>query len=180
VSQASVTVDLLEPPPPGGGPSAIEARSPWRLAWKRLRTDRVAIACAAVIVLIVLVALFAPLIADAVGHKPDTTDQAGGLTPEGLPLAPSWSHPFGTDYLGRDVFVRVVYAARISLLAGVVASTLAIVLGVIVGLFAGYIGGIVDSGLSPARRRCWSARSSGSPPASWAASPTRSRPARWT
>jgi len=117
VSQAAVTVDLLEPPPPGGGSSAIEARSPWRLAWRRLRSDRVAIACAVVILLIVLVALCAPLIAAAVGHKPDETDQAGGLTPEGLPLAPSWSHPFGTDYLGRDVFIRVVYAARISLLA---------------------------------------------------------------
>jgi ABC-type dipeptide/oligopeptide/nickel transport system permease subunit len=148
VSQAAVTVDLLEPPPPGGGSSAIEARSPWRLAWRRLRSDRVAIACAVVILLIVLVALCAPLIAAAVGHKPDETDQAGGLTPEGLPLAPSWSHPFGTDYLGRDVFIRVVYAARISLLAGVVASTLAIVLGVVVGLSAGFVGGFVDSGLS--------------------------------
>jgi peptide/nickel transport system permease protein len=148
VSQASITVDLLEPPPPGGGPSAIEARNPWRLAWSRLRSDRVALVCAAVIVLIVLVALFAPLIAAAVGHKPNEADQAGGLTPEGLPLAPSWSHPFGTDYLGRDVFVRVVYAARISLLAGVVASTLAIVLGIIVGLLAGYAGGLVDSVLS--------------------------------
>jgi len=147
VSQASLTVDLLEPPPSGGS-SAIEAKSPWRLAWQRLRSDRVAIACAVAIVMIVLVALLAPLIADAVGHKPNEADQAGGLTPEGLPLGPSWSHVFGTDYLGRDVFVRVVFAARISLLAGVVASSLAIVAGVVVGLLAGYAGGLIDSFLS--------------------------------
>jgi len=148
VSQASLTVDLLEPPPPGGGSSAIEARSPWLLAWQRLRSDPVAIACAAIIVLIVAVALLAPLIADAVGHRPSEADQAGGLTPEGLPLGPSWSHLFGTDYLGRDVFVRVVFAARISLLSGVVASSLAIVAGIVVGLVAGYAGGLVDSFLS--------------------------------
>jgi len=148
VSQASLTVDLLEPPPPGGGSSAIEAKSPWLLAWQRLRSDPVAIACAAIIVLIVAVALLAPLIADAVGHRPSEADQAGGLTPEGLPLGPSWSHLFGTDYLGRDVFVRVVFAARISLLSGVVASSLAIVAGIVVGLVAGYAGGLVDSFLS--------------------------------
>ena len=148
MSQASLTVDLLEPPPPGDGSSVIAAKNPWRLAWQRLRSDPVAIACAAIIVLIVVVALIAPLIADAVGHSPNEADQSGGLTPEGLPLGPSWSHLFGTDYLGRDVFLRVVFAARISLLSGVVASSLAIVAGVVVGLFAGYAGGLLDSFLS--------------------------------
>jgi ABC-type dipeptide/oligopeptide/nickel transport system permease subunit len=146
VSQASLTVDLLEPPP--GGSSAVEARSPWLLAWQRLRSDPVALVCAATIVTIVAVAVLAPLVADAVGHQPSEADQAGGLTPEGLPLGPSWSHFFGTDYLGRDVFVRVVFAARISLLSGVVASSVAIVAGVVVGLFAGYAGGLLDSFLS--------------------------------
>jgi peptide/nickel transport system permease protein len=141
-------VELFESPPPFEGSRAIEAKSPWRLAWERLRHDRVAMVCAAVIVLIVLVALLAPLIAAAVGHKPAETDQLGGLSPEGLPRGPSWSHLFGTDSLGRDVFIRVVYAARISLLAGVVASTLAVVVGVVVGLLAGYAGGVIDSVLS--------------------------------
>ena len=146
MSQASLTVDLLEPPP--GGSSAVEARSPWLLAWQRLRSDPVALVCAATIVTIVAVAVLAPLIADAVGRRPNEPDQSGGLTPEGLPLGPSWSHFFGTDYLGRDVFLRVVFAARISLLSGVVASSLAIVAGVVVGLFAGYAGGLLDSFLS--------------------------------
>jgi peptide/nickel transport system permease protein len=97
---------------------------------------------------IVLVALLAPLIADAIGHHPDQTDQLHGLTPEGLPHGPTWSHPFGTDSLGRDVFIRVVFAARISLLAGVVASSTAVFVGVVVGLLAGYTGGVVDNFLS--------------------------------
>jgi peptide/nickel transport system permease protein len=127
---------------------SIEAKSPWQLAWDRLRRDRVAIVSSVVIVLIVLVAVFAPLIAYAVGQTPNATDQLNGLSPEGLPKGPSWSHLFGTDSLGRDVFIRVVYAARISLLAGVVASTLAVLVGVVVGLFSGYIGGMTDSFLA--------------------------------
>ncbi len=145
MSQLPVEVDLPDSPPPAQAAPAIAAKSPGRLAWARLRRDRVAIGSALVIAAIVLVALFAPLIADAVGHHPDTVDQVHGLTPEGLPRGPTWSHPFGTDSLGRDVFIRVLYAARISLLAGVVASTVAVALGVVVGLLAGYAGGIVDS-----------------------------------
>jgi peptide/nickel transport system permease protein len=141
-------IELFESPPPFEESRAIEAKSPWQLAWERLRRDRIAMVCGVVIAAIVLVALLAPLIAAAVGHKPDETDQLGGLTPEGLPKGPTWSHPFGTDSLGRDIFIRVVYAARISLLAGVVASSLAVVVGVVVGLLAGYAGGVIDSVLS--------------------------------
>ena len=147
MTQAPPTFEALEALPAEDA-RLIEAKGPWRLAWDRLRRDRVAIVCFVVIVLIVLVAVCAPLIADLVGHKPDATDQLRGLTPEGLPKGPSWSHPFGTDSLGRDIFIRVVYAARISLLAGVVASVLAILVGAVVGLFAGYIGGMTDSFLA--------------------------------
>jgi ABC-type dipeptide/oligopeptide/nickel transport system permease subunit len=147
VTQAPLTVEALEQQALDE-PRAIEAKSPWRLAWDRLRRDRVAIVCFAVIVVIVLVALAAPLIAAATGHHPNETDQLNGLTPEGLPRGPSWSHPFGTDSLGRDIFIRVIYAARISLLAGVLASMLAVVVGVVLGLLAGYIGGMTDNFLA--------------------------------
>jgi peptide/nickel transport system permease protein len=147
MSQLPVEIDVIAPEPGVPG-TAIEPKSPGRLAWARLRRDRVAIAAALVIAAIVLVALLAPLIAHAVGHRPDETDQLHGLTPEGLPRGPSWAHLFGTDSLGRDVFIRVLYAARISLLAGVVASTTAVAVGVVVGLIAGYTGGIVDNFLS--------------------------------
>jgi peptide/nickel transport system permease protein len=128
--------------------AAIEGRSPWRLAWARIRTDRVAIASAIVVLLIVLVALLAPLVAHLTGHPRDAQYLTTALTPDGLPKGPTSHFLLGSDDLGRDVLVRVVYGARISLLAGVVASSLAVIIGVVVGLFAGYFGGVVDSFLS--------------------------------
>jgi peptide/nickel transport system permease protein len=129
-------------------PGAIAGRSPWQLAWARLRRDRVAIACVIVIVLIALVAILAPVISLLVGHGPDTQYLNTGLTPEGLPRGPSAHFLFGTDDLGRDVLVRVAYGAQVSLLAGVVASSLAVLVGVVVGLTAGYFGGAMDSFLA--------------------------------
>jgi peptide/nickel transport system permease protein len=129
-------------------PAAIHGRGPWQLAWARLRRDRVALGSAAVITAIVLLALFAPLIAHVLGHSPDTQFRTTGLTPDGIPVGPGSTFYFGTDDLGRDVFLRVIYGARISLLVGVVASGLAVLVGVIVGLLAGYFAGTVDGVLS--------------------------------
>jgi peptide/nickel transport system permease protein len=127
---------------------AIEGRNPWLLAWARLRSDRVALVCGAVIVLITLFAIFAPLVAYIAGHGPNEQDLTNGLTPAGLPRGPSSQFWFGTDDLGRDVLVRVAYGARISLIAGVVASSCACVIGVLVGMTAGYFGGAVDTFLA--------------------------------
>ena len=132
---------------PGAG-EAIEGRSPWQLAWVRLRHDKVAVGSSIVIGVIVLLALFAPLIAHLVGHGPNEQFRTTGLSPQGIPVGPGSTFLFGTDDLGRDVLVRVIYGARISLLVGVVASGLAVVVGVIVGLTAGYFGGPVDNVLS--------------------------------
>jgi peptide/nickel transport system permease protein len=127
-------------------PTAIQGRSPWQLAWARLRRDRVGIASAIVIVLLALVAVGAPLIAHVVGHGPETQYPDTGLTPDGLPMGPGTNgFILGTDNLGRDVLVRVVYGTRISLLVGVVATLLATVAGVVVGLVAGYFSGAVDT-----------------------------------
>jgi peptide/nickel transport system permease protein len=148
MSQIVTELETLGAPPAPPGPGRIEGRSPWRLAWARLRRDRVAVACAGVIVLIALVAILAPVISLLVGHGPNTQYQDIGLTPEGLPRGPSWQFLLGTDDLGRDVLVRVAYGAQISLLAGVVASSVAVFMGVVVGLTAGYLGGATDSFLS--------------------------------
>ena len=67
------------------GPEAIEGRSPWQLAWERLRRDLVAIGCAVMIVVIALLAILAPVISLAVGHGPNAQYLDTGLTPEGLP-----------------------------------------------------------------------------------------------
>jgi peptide/nickel transport system permease protein len=150
VTQIGTELELLTPPSAEPSAEAIEGRSPWQLAWARLRRDRVAIVCAVVIVLISLVAILAPLIAHLAGHGPNAQYLDTGLTPEGLPRGPSSQFVVGTDDLGRDVLVRVAYGAQISLLAGVVAATVAVAIGVVVGLTAGYFGGATDSFLARA------------------------------
>jgi peptide/nickel transport system permease protein len=126
----------------------IEGRSPWRLAFDRLRHDRVAIASAVVIVLVALMAIFAPVVSAIVGHGPDTQYRTTGLSPAGIPVGPNSTFLLGTDELGRDVLVRIFYGARVSLLAGVGASVIAVAIGVVIGLLAGYFSGPVDTALS--------------------------------
>ncbi len=67
------------------------------------------------------------------------------LSPTGLGSPPSSSHPFGTDYLGRDMLSRTLVATRISMLVGVIAVAIAMILGLSLGPFSGYYGGFVDS-----------------------------------
>jgi peptide/nickel transport system permease protein len=126
----------------------IEGRSPWRLAFDRLRHDRVAIASAVVIVLVALMAIFAPVVSAIVGHGPDTQYRTTGLSPAGIPVGPNSTFLLGTDELGRDVLVRIFYGARVSLLAGIGASVIAVAIGVVIGLLAGYFSGPVDTALS--------------------------------
>jgi peptide/nickel transport system permease protein len=126
----------------------IEGRSPWRLAWQRLRRDRVAMISLVIIVLIVLMAIFAPIATWITGHPPNDQFRQIGLTPDGLPKGPSSQFWMGTDDLGRDIFVRIAYGSRVSLLVGVVATGIAVMIGVVVGLAAGFFGGLVDTVLA--------------------------------
>ncbi len=126
----------------------IEGRSPWVLAWHRLRRDRVAMISLALIVLILLMAVFAPVVAAVTGHPPNQQYRQYGLSPDGLPIGPSSRFWLGTDDLGRDILVRIAYGARISLLVGVAATALTVVIGVVVGLAAGFLGGVVDTVLA--------------------------------
>jgi peptide/nickel transport system permease protein len=132
----------------GDAAKEIQGRSPWQLAWGRLRQDKVAIGSAVVILLITLVAVGAPLIAHLVGHGPGDTYPFIGEDSYGLPVGPNRTFLLGADDLGRDVLVRVVYGARVSLIAGVVASGLAVLVGGIVGMLAGYFGTAIDTALS--------------------------------
>ncbi len=125
--------------------AAIEGRSPWVLAMRRLRRDRVAMISLAVIVLIVLMAIFAPVFAAITGHPPNEQYRDIGLTPDGLPRGPNGTFWLGTDDLGRDVLVRIAYGARISLLVGVAATAITVAIGLVLGLAAGFLGGIVDT-----------------------------------
>jgi oligopeptide/dipeptide ABC transporter ATP-binding protein len=127
------------------GPTKVELRSPWFLAYQRLRRDRASIVSASVILAIVLFALLAPVIAHLTGHGVDEQFPTIGLTPDGLPKPPSGTFLLGTDDLGRDLLVRVAYGARISLLVGVLATALTVFVGAIVGLISGYFSGLVDT-----------------------------------
>ena len=131
------------------GPTRIQGRSPWQLAWERLRRDRIAMVSLAFILLIVLFALFAPLMAaHHRARRRTSSSTTSGSRPDGLPQAPNGSFWFGTDDLGRDIFVRCAYGARISILVGVVATGFTIAVGVVVGLIAGYFGRVADTILS--------------------------------
>jgi peptide/nickel transport system permease protein len=124
------------------------ARGPLRQAWRHLRRDRAALAATAVIGVVILLALVAPLIAAFVGHGPNEQFPTDGLTIDGLPRPPSARFLLGTDDLGRDVLVRTVYGTRLSLFVGIASSLASVAIGSAVGLVAGYVGGGVDSLLS--------------------------------
>lgn len=133
----------------------IEGRSLGQIAWRRLRRDRVALAGAAFLVFLILVAVFAPLIVKVLGSPPngfhqDLIDTSGGtLLPIGRFGGMSWDHLMGVEPVnGRDIFSRVVYGSRISLLIAFLATLLSVVIGTTLGVVAGFFGGWVDAVIS--------------------------------
>ncbi|MER5951561.1 ABC transporter permease [Streptomyces sp. NPDC001904] len=131
----------------------VEGRSLKQIAWNRLKRDKVALAGGIVVVLLILVAVFAPLIVGLLGHPPNDfhQDKLDPLTnlPTGSLGGVSSDYLFGVEpNKGRDVFSRVVYGARISLLVAFLAAIVAVVLGTVFGVVAGYFGGWIDSVIS--------------------------------
>ncbi len=102
---------------------------------RRFQQHRLALVGAVVIMFLVLVAVFAPLLAP---EAADAMDFGNTLSP------PSWEHPMGTDHFGRDLLSRIIYGTRVSFIVGVGAVSLAILLGGTCGLVAGYFGKYVD------------------------------------
>ena len=125
--------------------TVIRGQGPWKLAWARLRRDRAAVGAGIVILLIVALALGAPLLAGITGHGDMQQFPITGRTPDGLPVGPSSKFWLGTDELGRDLLVRIAYGARISLLVGVLATVITVTIGVVAGLMAGYLGTVADT-----------------------------------
>jgi peptide/nickel transport system permease protein len=103
---------------------------------RRLRRSTTALIGAAVVGLLLVVAIFADVLAP---ESPTASDQTQTFA------APSWDHPLGTDQLGRDMLSRVIHGTRISLIVGVSSVLLALLVGVPFGMIAGYYGGRVDT-----------------------------------
>ena len=110
----------------------------WRDAWRRLKQNRAAMVGLAVIIVLFLLSIFGPYFCPY-----SYSDQ--NITAQGINQPPSARHWFGTDSLGRDLFVRVLYGARISLAVGIFASLIIMVIGVIYGGISGYLGGKTDN-----------------------------------
>jgi ABC-type dipeptide/oligopeptide/nickel transport system permease subunit len=126
----------------------IAARSPLQLFSRRFREDRLALAALGFLILLVIVAILAPLIVKVLGLPEPNVQSNEALDAFGTPTGPSLAHPLGVDELGRDVFSRTLYGARVSLIVAFVATALATLAGIVTGLLAGYFRGWVDTFLA--------------------------------
>jgi peptide/nickel transport system permease protein len=142
------TVDLARETTTETEVAGIEARTPLELFWRRLREDRVAMAAFAFVVLLVILAIAAPLIVKLVGARPPTAQSTKYLDEFGTPTGPSKENIFGVDTLGRDLFSRVLYGARVSLQVALIATAISVFIGVVMGMIAGFYRGWIDTVIS--------------------------------
>jgi oligopeptide transport system permease protein len=125
-------------PPSAELAEEVRGRSLWVDAWRRLRRNHAAVVSSVVLVIVALLAIFAPYLSpygydevfwDAISAPPDFAA----------------AHYFGTDENGRDLFVRTLYGGRVSLMVGLAATLVSVVIGVMWGATAGFVGGRVDA-----------------------------------
>jgi len=132
VSQAQLLAEAAEVVP-------IRQASLWGDAWRRLLKNKLAVIGLVTVIFLSLMALFAPLLAPYGPAEVVSTDLRL--------MTPSWYFPMGLDQNGRDMFSRMLYGARVSLLVGVVAQLIVLAIGVPIGAIAGYYSGNVDNAL---------------------------------
>jgi len=121
------------------GMAAAGSQSEWRLFIRRFGKNRAALIGLGLLVIMVIIAVFAPLISP---EDPYATDLLQTLQ------GPSREHRLGTDQLGHDYLSVLIYASRVSILVGLLSTLLGLVGGVLFGLISGYIGGLVDTVIS--------------------------------
>src|SRR5712692_800531 len=118
---------------------AQQGKSYWKRVWERLRGDRATLAMAAILIALLIMVVFAPWFT---AHDPYEGSVLRRLKPIGFP-----GYWLGTDEIGRDLWSRMVYGGRLSLLAGVMPVFLALLVGGFLGILAGYAGGLVNSAI---------------------------------
>ncbi|HEX7826419.1 MAG TPA: ABC transporter permease [Mycobacterium sp.] len=128
-------------------PVSSQALRPQR-RWRGLLADRGLLSGAVIIGVVIAAALLAPVFAALLGHGPDEQFPDDTLDAAGLPITGGHGFLLGADGSGRDVLVRTLYGARVSLTIGIPATTIAMIVGVVVGLTGGYFGGRIDALLS--------------------------------
>ncbi len=136
--------------PPGIGP--------YKLAWRRLRRNRVALAFGGLFFVLVLMCVLAPVYANDIAHTgPNDEHIATALNQYGLPIGPTWHAKFflGADGTGRDIAVRLLYGGRSSLEIGAEATVITMVFATILGIVAGYFRGPADGLISRAFELIW-------------------------
>lgn len=113
-------------------------RSQWGEVWRRLRKNKMAMVGLGILIILILLALFANVIADydEIAIKQNTANRMKGS---------SLSNPLGTDDLGRDIFARIIHGSRVSLMVGIVAVGIALLVGGSLGAIAGFYGGKIDN-----------------------------------
>lgn len=168
--QENYAEQMLETPPLAGIDSPVPADSPeaaarlealhlgvrakprslWTDAWRRFKKNRIALLGLAWLFFLVIVAVFAPFFATNNPVKSDvavagTLRQAAWIEDPNPMRTGSWDYPLGTDSIGRDVYSRLVYGTRVSLIVGFIPMIVILCIGVPFGLVAGYVGGRLDN-----------------------------------
>ncbi len=145
----------------GDGAELPAGIGPWRLAWRRLKRNKVALFFGGLFLLIVLLCLLAPVYSHDIAHIGPATENIAGagaaaasnkcpptcVSVTGIPVGPTWHAHYllGADANGRDVAVRLLYGGRNSLEIGAVATLITMLLAVFFGVLAGYLGGWIDT-----------------------------------
>jgi peptide/nickel transport system permease protein len=118
---------------------ALGIRSPARDAWLRFRRNWPAVISLAIVVVLILMALFAPFLHTTSAYIQDYNS---------LDQGPSWAHWCGTDGVGRDLYSRLLYGLRVPLIVGFIGTSITVLIGVFIGVIAGFARGVVDAALS--------------------------------
>jgi len=116
-----------------------QGESVWALTWRRFLKHRLALVSGCLLIALALFALSAPVVEAVFGVNAEAVDLFNRFQ------APSLAHPLGTDELGRDTFIRLLYGGQISLFVGMTAALVAAVIGTLIGLLSGYYGGRLDA-----------------------------------